>query len=105
MATRAPISVSAKLLPIQRLIRCEFSRFSMAIQNLSIRDALKEDSLFNELSAEDLAKLSGTVEITEYQAGQLIFQKGDPATCCFVLVSGDSGQKRGRLELAKCHDD
>ena len=85
--------MSAKLLPIQHLIRCEFSRFSMAIQNLSIRDALKEDSLFNELSAEDLAKLSGTVEITEYQAGQLIFQKGDPATCCFVLVSGDSGQK------------
>ena len=61
----------------------------MTIQNLSIRDALKEDSLFNELSAEDLAKLSGTVEITEYQAGQLIFQRGDQATCCFVLVSGD----------------
>lgn len=61
----------------------------MAIQNLSIRDALKEDSLFSDLSLEDLAKLAGAVEIIEYKAGQEIFKIGDQASCCFVLVSGD----------------
>lgn len=61
----------------------------MTFQTLSIRDVLKEDSLFNELSAEDLAKLAGAVEIDEYKAGQEIFKTGDQANCCFVLVSGD----------------
>lgn len=61
----------------------------MTFQTLSIRDALKDVSLFNDLSAADLAKLAGTVEIDEYKAGQEVFKTGDQASCCFVLVSGD----------------
>lgn len=60
----------------------------MAAPNQSIQDVLRENPLFRELSATELAKLVGAVEIVEYHAGQTVFQKGDKATSCFVLISG-----------------
>lgn len=60
----------------------------MTAPNLSIQDVLKENPLFGDLSAADLAKLVGAVEIVEYNTGDTVFKKGSNAVSCYVLISG-----------------
>lgn len=61
----------------------------MTVTNQSILEILQGDPLFARLSAGELAKLAGSAEIVSYAAGDTIFLKGEEATACYLMLSGD----------------
>jgi nucleotide-binding universal stress UspA family protein len=60
----------------------------------TIAEVLARTPLFFELGWEDLAHLADAARIRTYRDGEVIVREGDPATGCFMIVSG-------RVEVSK----
>ncbi|HSF28933.1 MAG TPA: universal stress protein [Candidatus Tectomicrobia bacterium] len=54
----------------------------------TIAAVLARTPLFFELGQEDLAHLADAARIRTYRKGEVIVREGDPATGCFMIVSG-----------------
>ena len=61
----------------------------MTTLTLSINNLLNADPLFDGISAVNLAKIAGAVEIIRFKAGEIIFQYGEQANHYFIAASGD----------------
>lgn len=61
----------------------------MTTPTLSMSDLLQADPLFNGISAANLAKIAGAIEIVELKGGEIIFQSAQPANYYYIAVSGD----------------
>lgn len=72
----------------------------MTIQTLSINDLLRVNPLFSGISALNLAKIAGAVEIIEFKAGEVIFQSDQQANYYYIAVSGDINLLNERGEIA-----
>jgi CRP-like cAMP-binding protein len=55
---------------------------------MSITAALQESYLFEGLSEDELASLARQCRLIEHQAGEILFQEGDPADYFYILLSG-----------------
>jgi len=61
----------------------------MTTPTLSINNLLNADPLFNGISAVNLAKITGAVEMIRFKTGEIIFQYGEQANHYYIAASGD----------------
>ena len=61
----------------------------MTTPTLSINNLLNADPLFNGISAVNLAKITGAVEMIRFKTGEIIFQCGEQANHYYIAASGD----------------
>lgn len=71
----------------------------MTTLTLSINDVLGADPLFKGITASNLAKIAGAIEITEHKAGEAIFLSGQQAIYYCIAVSGEISLLNERGEI------
>lgn len=74
---------------------------------MSIADLLGTLDAFKDLTLEELGQLASHVKTRHFAPGEVIVHDGDPATECFVVVSGSAGVSRHTLKpvaTLKPHD-
>lgn len=62
---------------------------------MSTESALARLPLFHGLSADELTMLKGVLRSVRLDAGQTLFEEGDRAPACFVLLEGTVGVYKG----------
>lgn len=60
----------------------------MRQMRLTDPEALRRCSLFAGLADDDLTQLARESRVAEFDRGQLVFQRGDPAGCIFLVLDG-----------------
>lgn len=72
--------------------------------------ALKETSMFSNLTAKELSLIEEFVHLRTYEPGEKVFSEGDPGVGMYIVVSGKIGitkktEKGSRIELATIEEN
>ncbi|GEM_PF-2181402 len=61
---------------------------SVAMPKLSDLSAILEESVFSSIDTDNIEKLARILECGKTEAGEFVYQMGDPAHALYILVSG-----------------
>lgn len=100
------MSVPFKARQTDDILTAKVRRLAYIVQRL-----LEEFDLFKNMESSVLESVSHIVHYTSMRAGQLVFKQGDPASFCYIILSGEvtvwveqTALEKRRMKLKKAID-